>query len=69
MLGNTDYTGFFVGQTINTLELHFQRTVPPVANQFNKIYRQALNLNIFGYVPKTIAMNQDGSFNTVYVNE
>ena len=69
LLGNTDYTGFFVGQTINTLELHFQRTVPPTLNQFNKIYRQALNLNIFGYVPKTIAMNQDGSFNTVYVNE
>ena len=70
LLGNTDYTGFFIGKTINTLELHFQRTIPvPPAHKFKQIYCQALNLNIFGYVPKTIAMNQDGSFNTVYVNE
>ena len=68
-MGNTDYTGFYVGQTINTLELHFQRTVPPSASKFKNIYRQALYLNVFGYVPKTISMNNDGSFNVVYVNE
>lgn len=62
-VGQQDYIGINIFQNISELQLTYNRNCVFGADKLN----QALNLNIFGQVEKALVMNEDKSYNVIYV--
>ena len=65
LLGNLDYFGCNVGTVVQELQIDFQRQAVGAGN--NKVYNQALQLNLFAEAIKQIKVHGAGKYNVMYV--
>lgn len=67
-VGNTDYIGCTINKPITSLEVQFSRQYDITeGTTLDPRYSQALTLNIFGNVLKSIVKNPKGGYSVLYV--
>lgn len=72
LVGALDYSALIIGDRVRELQLSYTRVneydaAAPGGDQGQTIYNQELELNIYGEVEKTVALNGRGGYNVRYV--
>lgn len=72
LVGALDYSALVIGDRVRELQLSYSRVNEfdanaPGGDQGQTLYNQELELNIYGEVEKTVAMNGNGGYNVRYV--